>query len=222
MYFKFAGHSILGKILPTMYSLIHVFDDKYKSSTILHTKNQESNKQIMRGSLQEQLLKSGLATEEQLKQKKKPKPKNKSRIKNAKSGKAHTANKKQSAPKTTPDTNETPKTLGKALRTEIKQLLKANKLNDKTGEIPYNYVINNQVKRFFVNKEQQQGLKDGKLVIVNWNTISYLITTETETELRKLHPTIEVASVEKPEENKKEKDPDDPYADFEIPDDLSW
>jgi len=180
----------------------------------------------MRGSLQEQLLKSGLASEDQLK---KPKPKKKPAGKNHRSRPNNTKKTTQSdSSKSKPSTQlasnkpEEPKTLGKALRTEIKQLLKSNKLNDKTGELPYNYVINNQVKRFYVNADQQKGLQEGKLVIVNWNTISYLITTETEVELRKLHPTIEVASVASESEAKPQKDDNDPYADYEIPDDITW
>lgn len=188
----------------------------------------------MRGSLQDQLLKSGIATEDQLKiNKPRPKPSNKSRAKQRRpaSKKTHTQHNKtvatkktaKVAPAATP-TTATP-ALGKALRTEIKQLLKANKLNDKAGEIPYNYVIAGQVKRFYINEKQQTELKAGKLVIVNWNTISYLISTEAEQSLRKLHPTIEVASVERDTpsaKNDTKKETNDPYADFEIPDDLSW
>ena len=201
----------------------------------------------MRGSLQDQLLKSGIATEDQLK-------KAKSRPTSGKHGSGHSSKKgpqtgkknksnansyKDSAQNKTvasksiqddkTNNSETgssaPASLGKALRTEIKQLLKTNKLNDKTGEIPYNYVIAGQVKRFYINEKQQTELKAGKMVIVNWNTISYLISTEAEQELRKLHPTIEVASVASTEESAKsseEKDANDPYADYEIPDDLSW
>jgi len=179
----------------------------------------------MRGSLQDQLLQFGIATEEQLK---KPANKHKPTGRNAKTtNKPNKTNKKPAAKppqveKKPVKAPEEPKSLGKALRTEIKQLLKTNKLNDKVGEIPYNYVIAGQVKRFYINETQQTELKAGNMVIVNWNTISYLITKEAEVELRKLHPTIEVASVPKPDENATKKDSNDPYSDYEIPDDLSW
>lgn len=189
----------------------------------------------MRGSLQDQLLKSGIATEDQLKKNNpKPKPRGKSGPKQRKPNTQHKAQHKSQqkhaphnktvAAKKAPEAAQAP-ALGKALRTEIKQLLKTNKLNDKVGEIPYNYVIAGQVKRFYINEKQQTELKAGKLVIVNWNTISYLISTEAEQDLRKLHPTIEVASVESeaaPAKTDEKKDSNDPYASFEIPDDLSW
>lgn len=200
----------------------------------------------MRGSLQEQLLKSGIATEEQLKKNQPKKTSNSGKgnnsNRNKSAGKVNKPNTNSNAYKKTPAHNkpassaqtkapEEPKSLGKALRTEIKQLLKTNKLNDKAGEIPYNYVIAGQVKRFYINNAQQTELKAGNLVIVNWNTISYLISKEAEQELRKLHPTIEVASVQKTEETTGTNSSsvtsgadaaDDPYAGYEIPDDLSW
>ena len=187
----------------------------------------------MRGSLQDQLLQSGIATEDQLKKNKpKPKPngrsganqrKVKTKVRNG-AAKNYTATAKTAARGQKKAVEATP-TLGKALRVEIKQLLKTNKLNDKEGEIPYNYVIAGQVKRFYINEKQQTELKSGNMVIVNWNTISYLISTEAEQSLRKLHPTIEVASVDNtpaPEKTDVKKETTDPYADYEIPDDLSW
>ncbi len=212
----------------------------------------------MRGSLQDQLLQSGIATEDQLKKSKpKSKPGSKSGSKRKPSSKpvskpkpehqANTQDKSQrpsqqkqktqysskagSYKKTT--TNKAAQArpagdasaLGKALRAEIKQLLKTNKLNNKEGEIAYNYVIAGQVKRFFITEKQQIDLKAGNLVIVNWNAISYLISTEAKQALRKLHPTIEVASVDMPssaDKTEKKKDDNDPYADYAIPDDISW
>lgn len=170
----------------------------------------------MRGSLQEQLLKSGIASEDQLK-KKAPRNKPSKKPNKPKSNKKHSKTNKP--PPTKPVISAT---LGKALRVEIKQLLKLNKLNDKAGEIPYNYVIAGQVKRFYINEKQQAELKAGKMAIVNWNTISYLISNETEIALKKLHPTIEIASVSDSEKTKTEKDSNSPYSDYEIPDDLIW
>ncbi len=172
----------------------------------------------MRGSLQEQLLKSGIATEAQLKKNSPQKTRSQKKPGSKQKKATH-------APSKNPKNTSAEPTLGKALRAEIKQLLKANKLNDKAGEIPYNYVIGGQVKRFYINEKQQGELKAGKLVVVNWNTISYLISKEAELALRKLHPTIEVAAVDNGSQNPKtdhNKTPDDPYAEYKIPDDLTW
>jgi len=170
----------------------------------------------MRGSLQDQLIQSGIATEKQLEKKKPSTQRSKNNQKKNKAPQKKNPRKAQSKPQ--PEQSST--TLGKALRTEIKQLLKQNKLNDKTGEIPYNYAISGQVKRFYITEDQQKKLKSGEMVIVNWNTISYLISSETEVALRKLHPTIEVASVSKTNDSSSNTNSD--YPDHDIPDDLMW
>jgi len=177
------------------------------------------------GSLQEQLLQSGLVNEKQLekaKHKKKP-SKNRRKSKSAqKAGNKKVTEYKKSGKKTTqsPTPEPTEVVLGKALRVEIKKLLRANKLNDKEGEIPYNYVVNNQVKRFYLNAKQQKSLTAGELGIVNWNNRSYLIPVTITDELKKLHDKIEIYLVDK-DEAKADKSDDD-YAGFEIPDDLTW
>jgi len=167
----------------------------------------------MKGSLQEQLLKSGLIDEDRLnnakKQTKKPVKKK---------------NKKFSSQKqrvTTPVKQvitEDPKKQ-KEIRMEVKKLLRSYKLNDKNGEIAYNYTINNQIKRFYVNEKQQKELIDGKLAIANWNEISYLIPVAHVEELRTLFPKIDICLNETQENQINE---NDPYADYEIPDDIKW
>ena len=170
----------------------------------------------MKGSLQEQLLKSGLISEERLNQ---PKKKTKKQTKSASTKKKKMSSRdKQHA---VSDNFPTPEELKKQkeLRIEVKKLLRSHKLNDKTGEIAHNYTINNQVKRFFVTPDQQKQLADGKLTIANWNEISYLISVDVVNELRALYPKINIADASK--ENTSI-DKDDPYADYAIPDDIKW
>lgn len=166
----------------------------------------------MKGSLQEQLLKSGLIDEERLNSVKKPakRPAKKKRKPPAKA-KQHTAPVK-------PAIQEDPKKL-KELRVEVKKLLRSHKLNDKAGEIAYNYTINNQVKRFFVNEKQQKGLIEGTLAIANWNEISYLIPSDSIKELHALYPKLDITVAETQSNTI---DENDPYADYAIPDDIKW
>ena len=177
----------------------------------------------MRGSLQEQLLNSGLVNKEQLekaarkkKAKNKSKPANKTRHKNAK--------RKQVAAKT-PEKQAVAQAeivLDKATRVEIKKLLRANKLNDKNGEIPYNYLINNQVKRFYLNPDQLTRMTNGELVITNWNDRTYLIPSTIIKDLHKLHPTLAIASPNNENSTQSSEKIDEEYADYVIPDDLTW
>jgi len=169
----------------------------------------------MKGSLQEQLLKSGLISEDQLKDAKK-KPSKPAKKKN-KPKKQQVKTNARPAPTPTPNPEQILKE--KNLRTEVKKLLRSYKLNDKTGEVPYNYSVNNQVKRFYVTKQQQDQLIEGKLAIANWNDISYLIPFEAVAELTKLYPKIDISHVNN--EELKTSD-DDPYADYVVPDDIKW
>ena len=183
------------------------------------------------GSLQEQLLQAGLVNEKRLekaKHKKKPSQNRKNnrsthktdykKVTNSKNVADYKKAGKKAAQSSAPEPTET--VLGKALRVEIKKLLRANKLNDKEGEIPYNYVVNSQVKRFYLNAKQQKSLTAGELGIVNWNNRSYLIPVTITDELKKLHDKIEIYRVDKDEAT--EDKSDDDYAGFEIPDDLTW
>jgi len=150
--------------------------------------------------------------------------KNKNKPKPAKNSRHKSAKNKQGKPKKaaiqTPV--ETEIILNKTIRVEIKKLLRANKLNDKDGEIPYNYIINSQVKRFYLNAEQQKRITNGELVITNWNDRSYLIPSLIVGELHKLHPALPIASAIADDKSKEHEKIDEEYADYVIPDDLTW
>jgi len=177
----------------------------------------------MRGSLQEQLLNSGLVDKERLEKAALDK-KNKNKPKSAKNNRHKSPKNKQGKPKKAaaviPEKSEV--ILDKTIRVEIKKLLRASKLNDKNGEIPYNYIINNQVKRFYLNAEQQKRVTDGELVITNWNDRSYLIPSSIVGELHKLHPALPIASAIADEKAGEQEKIDEEYADYIIPDDLTW
>lgn len=169
----------------------------------------------MKGSLQEQLLKSGLIDEDRLnKAKKQAKKPAKKKRKASPRPKSHI-----SAP-VKPAVTEDP-VKQKELRAEVKKLLRSLKLNDKNGEIAYNYTINNQIKRFYVNENQQKELIHGNLAIANWNEISYLIPAVNVKELRTLYPKIAIY-INEPQETTADVDENDPYAGYEIPDDIKW
>jgi len=180
----------------------------------------------MRGSLQEQLLNSGLVNKEQL-EKASSERKNSNKPKSAKPKKGTKKGKTKSAKTRKPVVNKAEEKkaleLDKNTRVEIKKLLRANKLNDRTGEVPYNYVIENQVKRFYLNQEQLERVKKGELVITNWNDRTYLIPFVAVAELHKLHPGLPIS---KSDDGGKVSDSQekiaDEYSDYVIPDDLTW
>lgn len=165
----------------------------------------------MRGSLQEQLLKSGLVKDKA--KNKKPKKKSKS--------------KRKTPPQSATNNNTAPiarkpladNELEKPVKAQIKQILKENRVNSKEAEIPYNYTIGTQVKRCYVTENQLQQLSAAELVIVNWNDRSYLIPSSLVSELLELHPDLRLFNTQ---EDAKDENPKDPYDEFPIPDDLTW
>jgi len=165
----------------------------------------------MRNALQEQLLRSGLVKEN----------KKENAIEKPKQNK--TKKKPRRAPEVkqenTPIQQSTTQKPDKELRNHIKKLLRSNKLNDKNGEIAFNYVIKNQVKRFYINSQQQQDITDGKLAVVNWNDISYLIPADALPSITQIFPALDYFI--STEENKSNSNKDD-YSDYQIPDDMIW
>jgi len=106
---------------------------------------------------------------------------------------------------------------GKALSAEINQLITNNKLpRDMSCEIEYNFEHQNKVKKIYVNAEMKQQLVKGKLGIARIEGVYELVPLEVAEKIQQRNEKRVVIFEEET------KDADDPYADFEVPDDLVW
>lgn len=107
----------------------------------------------------------------------------------------------------------------KAVQAQIKQLVDASKLDRKDGEIAYNFTHKKKVKSIYVTPEQQKQLVRDQIVIVCLeDAIFELVPKLAGQKIAQRNPKSVIEnSIPKasPEE-------DDPYADYEIPDDLVW
>ncbi|EDY85540.1 conserved hypothetical protein [gamma proteobacterium HTCC5015] len=86
---------------------------------------------------------------------------------------------------------------------------------DPEGKVKFNYPYEGKIRGIYVTAEQQQRLADGELVIT-------LIKAKT-----KMIPKAAVASVLEIDPDRfiyevPREDPDDPYKDYAVPDDLVW
>lgn len=107
----------------------------------------------------------------------------------------------------------------KALLAQIKQLVHGSKVDRKDGETAYNFTHKKKVKKIYVTEDQHKQLSRGQLMIIAM-----------EDELFELVPKVVAAKVSERDasmvvETLKDETPadeDDPYADYEIPDDLMW
>lgn len=180
----------------------------------------------MANPLQDQLMKAGLVSKKQAHQVKKDKNK-----KN-KQQRAHNQNAvdetKQAVQQAAKEKAEHDRKLNKqkeekaklkAIEAEINQLISTNAIDrNESCDIVYNFEHNKKVKHIYVNDEMKQHIIDGKLGIA---------------EIEERYELVARAVAEKIQQRNKQRiilfekdiqtiDEDDPYADYQIPDDLMW
>ncbi len=107
----------------------------------------------------------------------------------------------------------------RSVRAQVQQLIEKNCIDRGDGEIPYNFSDQGVVKKIRLRREQHTALADGRLAVARLDGSYVLIPTPVALKIAAREPTAVVvmntASGGGP-------DTDDAYAQYEIPDDLSW
>jgi len=107
----------------------------------------------------------------------------------------------------------------KALVTQINQLIESNKETQRDGEVTYNFTDGTLIKHLYVNETIHKQLSLGFLAIAKLNDSYELVPTPVAEKIKQRAPErIILCTTEK----QPEKDEEDPYADYQIPDDLMW
>ena len=107
----------------------------------------------------------------------------------------------------------------KALQAQIKQLVDASKLDRSDGETSYNFTYKKKVKSIYVTEEQQKQLSKDQIVIVCLDGIRFeLVPKKAAEKIAQRDP----SSVIENKVSESTLSEDDPYADYQIPDDLTW
>lgn len=107
----------------------------------------------------------------------------------------------------------------KALQAQIKQLVDSSKLDRKDGELAYNFTHQKKIKSIYVTAEQQQQLANDQIAIVCLSGGVHELVPKKAAEKIAERDSKSVVVNEAP----KPTDPaDDPYADYQVPDDLVW
>jgi uncharacterized protein YaiL (DUF2058 family) len=176
-------------------------------------------------SLQEQLMKAGLANEKQAKQatkanKKKARDQRKG-VDTGESAADRAAREKQQQAQRSKQLNaeRDAQQQAKALVAQVKQMIEGCRLDITDGEQAYNFVDGKAIKKLYVTAEQQGSLSRGHLVIVGLDG-DYSVVPASVGE-RALERTDKVLVV-KADVKEDVVEEDDPYADYVIPDDLMW
>lgn len=106
----------------------------------------------------------------------------------------------------------------RAVMAEIAQLVEKNRQSKGRGDIAYNYTHGTRIERIYVSSEVQGHLVAGRLAIVCLNGGTELVPSVIADKIAERDASL-VVRVNK---TSTEVDPDDPYAAYQIPDDLTW
>ena len=105
----------------------------------------------------------------------------------------------------------------KALVAQVRQLIEMNR-QSVNGDVAYSFTDGSLVKKLYVSEAQQKQLSNGRLCIVKLDEGYELIPTSVAEKIQQRDETTQILS-NQPTETP---DEDDPYADYEVPDDLMW
>ena len=176
-------------------------------------------------SLRDQLLKAGLVNEKQVKQAGKQQQKQQRlekkgqvEIDDAQKQAAVQAKAEKVARDQELNRQQQEKVEQKARAAQIKQLIETNRLPKLSGEDYYNFVDDKKVKRLPVNALMRNKLSTGGLAIVRHGGGYEVVSRDVAVKIQERDPRRIVllnTATEAP-------DADDPYAAYQVPDDLMW
>jgi uncharacterized protein YaiL (DUF2058 family) len=176
-------------------------------------------------SLQDQLLKAGLADEKKAKavrnekkKKRKQQPKGTTEV-NETELRARQAREEKAERDRQLNLERQKEADKKAIHAQIRQLIETNQLERSGGETAYQFVHDKKIKKLYVTETMADQLARGRLAVVLLND-SYEIVAEGVA--RKIMERDESAVVALHERQSDDQGDDDPYAGYEIPDDLMW
>lgn len=106
----------------------------------------------------------------------------------------------------------------KAISAQIAQMVQQNRQGKGNGDIAYNFTHQNKIERIYVSAAVQGHLVAGRLVIVCLAGVVELVPRIIADKIAERDATLVV----RVKQASAEVDADDPYAAFQIPDDLMW
>jgi uncharacterized protein YaiL (DUF2058 family) len=179
----------------------------------------------MANSFQDQLLKAGLVDDKKLKKVKKESYKKKKQI--GKGGVPESESKrlaqKAIAEKAERDRQLNKKikqeTEQKAIQAQIRQLIEMNRIARDEGDSSYNFVDNNVVKTLHISAELHRQISNGRLAIVKYGASYELVPTQVAEKIEQRDPSVVILRNDRQEHESSDQDP---YAEYQIPDDLMW
>ncbi|MGF2736715.1 DUF2058 domain-containing protein [Marinobacter sp. DUT-1] len=176
-------------------------------------------------SLQDQLLKAGLADEKKAKairsekrKQRKQQPKGAVQVNEAEI-RAREAREEKAERDRQLNLQRQKEAEKKAIQAQIRQLVETNRLDRSRGETSYQFVDGKKIKKILVDDTMVDQLSRGRLAVVRLDE-NYDIVPEKVA--RKIMERDEGAVMVLHDRKQDDQGEDDPYAGYEIPDDLMW
>lgn len=181
-------------------------------------------------SLQDQLLKAGLTTKQKTRQANVDKRK---KNKQKRSGVQHDASLQEQVQQDLAKAKTDKQTKDNALNEQkkqqladkeqvlrIKQILTHHQIKNVEGDNVYNYTFDTTIKKLPLDAITHKALVNGRLALCGLDGVTYLVTRETAEKLSELDKNVVL--VQNDNSLDEQVDEDDPYADYQIPDDMMW
>ena len=111
----------------------------------------------------------------------------------------------------------------KAIAAQVRQIIEMNsiaKTGAEEGEA-YNFTDNNKVKSIYVSAKNRDFISRGRIAIARLEDSYHLIPAEAANKISE-RDTLAIVLLNTPQSSDTMIDEDDPYAEFQIPDDLMW
>jgi uncharacterized protein YaiL (DUF2058 family) len=181
-------------------------------------------------SLQDQLLQAGLTTKQKTRQANVDKRK---KNKQKRSGVQHGASLQEQVQQDLAKAKTDKQTKDNALNElkqlqladkeqllRIKQILMHHQIKNVSGDNDYNYTFDTTIKKLPLDAVTHKALVNGRLALCGLDGTTYLVTRETAEKLSELDKNVVLVQNDKALDE--QVDEDDPYADYQIPDDMMW
>lgn len=181
-------------------------------------------------SLQDQLLKAGLTTKQKTRQANVDKRK---KNKQQRSGVKHDATLQEQVKQDLAKAKTEKKVKDNALNEQKKQelankeqllrilqILTHHQIKNGQGDNEYNYTFGSKIKKLSLDAITHKALINGRLSLCGLDDVTYIVTRETAEKLAELDKNVVLVQNDKVLDE--QVDENDPYADYQIPDDLMW
>lgn len=176
-------------------------------------------------SLQEQLLKAGLVSKD--KASKVRKEKNKKAHQQRKAKGSANAEQNQQAQKARAEQAAKDRELSRKLNeavnqreiaAQVKQLIENNRYprSESEDDIAFYFENKGKAKKLYMSPQAHKKVISGELVIVNYNGVFELVSANIAEKIYQRNPGL---VIKLPEDQKQD---DDEYAEFQVPDDMTW